>query len=78
MHHHPRRLFWGFKGAHPSLALSGTANMALLASSQMLEATEQLPAVLAMQGIYDEPAHTQFHLYRKLIRCAGRTTTHLL
>lgn len=62
------KLFWGYNGAHPSLQLSGTANMAKLAVSLIEEADDQLPAVLEMEEIYSEPLHSRFHIYRKLIR----------
>jgi len=63
------KLFWGFKGAHPHLHLSGYANMALLLSSLAEEAGgDALTQLLQLPQVYEEPQHSQFHLYRKLIR----------
>ena len=42
--------------------------MALLASSLIQGAEEDLPAVLGLTEVYMDAEHDQFHMYRKLLR----------
>ncbi|GAX84254.1 hypothetical protein CEUSTIGMA_g11677.t1 [Chlamydomonas eustigma] len=63
------RLFWGFRDTHPDPHLSGYANMALLLTSLAEEAGgDVLTEFLLLPQVYNEPQHSQFHMYRKLIR----------
>lgn len=72
-HAHISPLFWGYDGVEPSLKLSGPQNLgALIRDSQLAQLRDHYPTVAGLRHIYLEPAHAQFHLFRKLVRCVGQ------
>lgn len=67
-HSHTSKLFWGYAGAKPDGGLTGLENMVVLLHAQMDQIFDNMTVVVSLQHVYDEPDHTHFHLFRKLIR----------
>ncbi|PNW87368.1 hypothetical protein CHLRE_02g119950v5 [Chlamydomonas reinhardtii] len=70
-HKHSSKLFWGYNGVTPDTALTGLQNLALMMrSSQLAQLLAWYPNVTALQpdDLLQDPGHTTFHKFRKLIR----------